>query len=57
MKLFFVLLLWLVIALAIGYIISFAGKHRLTIRIGLTFIIISFITGLTLMLYAIAMLG
>ena len=50
-------LLWLVVALGMGFTISFAGKSKHVTKVGIGLILLSFVSGITIMVYAISTIG
>lgn len=49
-------IVWLLFALGMCYVISFSGKSRHVPRVGLSLILVSYVTGLALMFLAVRML-
>ena len=47
-------LLWLVVALAMGFTISYANKSKHVTKVGIGLILLSFVSGITIMVFAIS---
>lgn len=54
MAYFVIGLLWLIVALGMGFTISFANKSKHVTKVGIGLILLSFVSGIMIMVFAIS---